>query len=99
MSLTKEKREMAVDNDVERRVRAFEVQLAEWSAAERPGVPVLALPDTNPEPGTCVSCGGPRGKELRCVPCLSAVNVVLASPISRAIQTAAARLQASKENQ
>ena len=87
---------MAVDEDVERRVRAFEVQLAEWSSAERPGVPVLVLPDTTPEPGTCVSCGGPRGKELRCAPCLSAVSAVLATPAAKtaaAIQAATARLE------
>ena len=58
----------------EQRLQAFKTQLAVWGAAERPGVPVLALPGINPEPGTCVSCGGPRGKELRCPPCLSAVS-------------------------
>ena len=65
-----------MDVDVERRVRAFQRQLAEWSAAGRPGVPMFALPGT-PEPGTCVSCGGPRGKELRCASCMDAVNVVI----------------------
>lgn len=83
MRLTiRKKRPIVADEDVDRRVRAFQLQLAEWSAAQREGVPVLALPGT-PEPDTCVSCGGPRGKELRCAPCLSAVNVVLASPGGR----------------
>ena len=62
--------------DVERRIRAFQRQLAEWSAAGRPGVPVFALPGT-PEPGTCISCGALRGKRLRCAPCISAVDAVL----------------------
>jgi hypothetical protein len=78
------------------RVHAFQHQLTEWSAAGRPGVPVLALPGVAPSPGACISCGGPRGQELRCQPCLTAVDTVLASPVSRAIQAATARLHALK---
>jgi hypothetical protein len=66
---------------VELRVRAFRRQIETWTAANRPGVPLLTLPDASTPDGTgrCVSCGAPA-LEWRCSPCLTALRIALNLP-------------------
>jgi len=66
----------------EARVRAFRRQLADWVKAERPGVPLLALPGAPPaHRRRCVSCGARvRKGGWRCELCLAAIATVL-SPV------------------
>jgi len=68
-------------SDVFRRAQAFRWQIDEWTASNRPGVPVLVLPES-PEPkiGRCVSCGCPIAGGWRCGVCLEAVDVALTAP-------------------
>jgi hypothetical protein len=68
----------ADDPEVARRVDAFRAQLAAWTAEDRLGVPLLALPDAPPiRAGACVGCGGVPVGTWRCAPCLRAVERVL----------------------
>jgi hypothetical protein len=71
-----------ISPDPEARVRAFRHQLADWITAERPGVPVFALPGAPPARGRrCLSCAAriTRG-QWRCDACLAAIATVL-SPV------------------
>jgi len=64
-----------------RRVVAFRRQFEEWKLANRPGVPLLTLPDApRPEIGRCVSCGETTRDEWRCTACLRALHVALSLP-------------------
>jgi hypothetical protein len=71
--------------DVFRRARSFKRQIAEWTASNRPGVPLLVLPGSPaPQAGWCVSCGCGTADGWRCVVCLEAVHVALALAIEEA---------------
>jgi hypothetical protein len=71
-----------ISPDPEDRVRAFRQQLDDWVKAERPGVPVLALPGAPPgHRRRCLSCGGRiKRSRWRCDACLAAIATVL-SPV------------------
>jgi hypothetical protein len=68
-----------ISPDPEDRVRVFRRQLADWVKAERPGVPVFALPGAlPPHRRRCLSCGAriKRGR-WRCDGCIVAIDAVL----------------------
>jgi hypothetical protein len=63
----------------EARVRTSRRQLADWVKAERPGVPVFALPGAPPaHRRRCLSCGARiKRSRWRCDACLAAVHEAL----------------------
>jgi hypothetical protein len=68
-----------ISADPDDRVRAFRRQLDAWVQAERPGLPVFALPGVLPaHRRRCLSCGAriKRGR-LRCEECIVAIATVL----------------------
>ena len=57
------------------RARVFRAQL---DAAEPGPIPVCHVPDSpSPQPGSCVSCGDPIARGVRCVLCAMAARLVL----------------------
>jgi len=65
--------------DVFRRAQAFRRQIVEWTASNRPGVPVLVLPESPaPKAGRCVSCGTTIEAGWRCAVCIEAVDIATA---------------------
>lgn len=64
--------------DVFNRALSFRRQIDEWTASNRPGVPVLTLPSSPPpKADQCISCGCAIETGWRCGVCLSAVHVAL----------------------
>ena len=64
--------------DVSRRAHEFQYQIAEWTAANRPGVPLLTRPGSSAlMPGHCISCGVTIEAGWRCEVCLRAVHMAL----------------------
>lgn len=65
--------------ELTRRVEAFRVQLAEWTASGRAGAPVFGLPGVAVAIGQCVGCGETlaEGRTWRCAPCVRAVELAL----------------------
>ncbi len=63
----------------EDRVRAFRRQLTDWAKAERPGLPVFALPGAFPaHRRRCLSCGARiKRSGWRCDECIAAVHKAL----------------------
>ena len=65
-----------IDQD---RIAEFEEVMLGWIEADRPGVPLLTLPDAPlAKAGMCLSCGTAiEPWRWRCEPCLEAVNRVI----------------------
>jgi hypothetical protein len=64
--------------DLVARGRAFRRQRADWVRAERPGLPVFALPGPLPARSRCLSCGARITRSRwRCDECLAAVHEII----------------------